>query len=68
VHEVKQGEHLFRIAYQYGFRNPFTIWNDPDNSDLRDLRSNPNVLFPGDQLATPDRDLFRPTLLSSILI
>ncbi len=55
IHEVQQGEHLFRIARQSGFRNPDTIWNHPNNSDLRDLRPNPNVLLPGDQIFIPDR-------------
>jgi len=64
VHEVKQGEHLFRIARQSGFRNPDTIWNHPNNSDLRDLRPNPNVLFPGDLIFIPDfqqKSVVRPT-------
>jgi hypothetical protein len=55
VHDVEQGEHLFRIARQYGFRNPYTVWKDSNNASLRDLRSNPNVLFPGDQLFIPER-------------
>lgn len=55
IHEVKQGEHLFRIARRYGFRNPDLVWNDPENSTLRDLRRNRNVLFPGDQVFIPDR-------------
>ena len=56
VHEVKQGEYLFRIARQYGFRNPDNVWSDPNNAALRDLRPNHNVLFPGDQIFIP---LFR---------
>jgi len=55
VHEVKQGEHLSRIARLHGFRNPDTVWNDAGNSSLRDLRPNPNVLFPGDTITIPDR-------------
>jgi hypothetical protein len=53
VHEVKQGEYLFRIARQYGFRNPDNVWSDPNNAALRDLRPNHNVLFPGDQIFIP---------------
>ncbi len=55
LHCVEQGEHLSRIARQHGFRNRDTVWSDPNNATLRDLRSNPNVLFPGDQIFIPER-------------
>src|ERR687888_362780 len=55
THTVKQGEHISRIAEQYRFYDCHTIWDHPDNSALKQKRQNPNVLFPGDQLAIPDK-------------
>jgi len=31
-----------------------TVWNAPENSELKAFRSDPNVLLPGDQLFIPD--------------
>lgn len=56
-HTVAQGEHLSRIAKKYGFRNYQTIWDRPENKDLKDKRKNPNVLFPGDRLFIPDKQV-----------
>jgi len=55
-HVVLQGEHLSRIAKQYGFTDYRTIWDHGKNAGLRGRR-NPNVLFPGDELFIPDRDV-----------
>ena len=54
-HTVKQGEHLTQIAQKYGFRDLQTIWNDSANAELKSLRKNPNVLYPGDVLQIPDK-------------
>jgi hypothetical protein len=54
-YKVKQGDHLSKIADQYGFADYLTIWNDPNNADLQQKRKNPNILFPGDQVFIPDR-------------
>ena len=56
-HTVQQGEHLTRIARQYGFLSYETIWNHPDNADLKQLRNTPNVLAPGDVLQIPDKQV-----------
>lgn len=56
VHIVKQGEHLTRIARRYGFINFLTIWDDPQNAEIKKLRKNPNVLFPGDRLFIPEKE------------
>jgi len=61
---VKQGDHLSGIASRYGFSDYNTIWNDPQNADLKAKRQNPNVLYPGDQLYIPDKgtkDYSKPT-------
>src|SRR4051794_31646983 len=54
-HMVQQGEHLSGIARQYGFRTYEVIWNHANNSQLRQKRVNPNVLYPGDVLFIPDK-------------
>jgi N-acetylmuramoyl-L-alanine amidase len=56
-HTVEQGEHLAGIAQKYGFTNFRSIWDSPENNELRSKREDPNVLFPGDRLFIPDRDV-----------
>jgi hypothetical protein len=53
---VKQGDHLSKIAKDFGFSDYHTIWDDPNNADLKQKRQDPNVLFPGDTLFIPDRE------------
>ena len=55
THTVKQGDHLAKIAAQYGFSDYRTIWDDAANADLKKKRKNPNVLLPGDIITIPDR-------------
>lgn len=52
---IVQGDHLSVIAAREGFRDYQTIWQHPNNSDLRDKRPNPHVLYPGDILFIPDK-------------
>ncbi|HVX84767.1 MAG TPA: peptidoglycan-binding protein [Phycisphaerae bacterium] len=54
TYTVKQGDHLSSIAHDAGFSGIDTIWNHPNNADLKTRRKNPNVLFPGDSLFIPD--------------
>lgn len=54
-HVVAEGDHLTRIAEQHGFGDIHAIWDHPLNAELKGLRGNPNVLFPGDLLTIPDR-------------
>jgi LysM repeat protein len=54
---VQQGDYLSKIAKEFGFSDYRTIWNHPDNSELKSKRQNPNVLYPGDKLVIPDRNL-----------
>lgn len=56
VHVVKQGECLYRIAKHYGFADWRTIYDHADNEAFRSKRPNPNVIYPGDELAIPDKD------------
>jgi hypothetical protein len=50
---IKQGDFLARLAYRFGF-DADTVWNDPKNAPLRQLRPNPNILWPTDILYIPD--------------
>ncbi|MGA8152334.1 MAG: peptidoglycan-binding protein [Terriglobales bacterium] len=55
-HTVAQGECLSSIAAQAGI--PWkTIWNHPDNAELRQKRKDPNVLYPDDIITIPDNVL-----------
>lgn len=53
---MRQGECVASIARRYGFRDHEALYNHPDNADLRRLRPDPNVLFPGDAVVVPDTD------------
>jgi hypothetical protein len=52
---VCAGDHLASIAYKFGF-DADTVWNDPSNAALRELRPDPNILFAGDVLQIPNQD------------
>jgi hypothetical protein len=51
---VNQGECTAELSYRYGFF-PDTVWNWPKNADLKTLRKDMHILFPGDQLAVPPK-------------
>jgi hypothetical protein len=53
---VEQGDHLSKIAKDNGFTDYTVIWDHPNNADLKKLRQNPNVLFPGDQVFIPEME------------
>jgi N-acetylmuramoyl-L-alanine amidase len=60
---VKQGDCLSSIAYQHGL--PWEkAWNHPNNKDLRELRKDPNVLYPGDRVFVPGHQLRWETCVS----
>jgi hypothetical protein len=54
---VRQGDFLSKIAKVCGFSNYRTIWNHPNNADLKQKRQNPNVLFPGDIVYIPGKQV-----------
>ena len=53
-YKVKQGDHLAKIAREHGLVDYKTIWDHPQNKQLKDKRKNPNVLAPGDVLFVPE--------------
>lgn len=54
LHVAKANDCISNIALEHGFF-PDTIWNDPDNADLRRVRPDPNVLRTGDLVVVPDK-------------
>ncbi len=49
---VKRGDSTTSIAFAHGLF-PETVWNHPQNAELRALRKYPNVLLEGDELFVP---------------
>src|SRR5262245_61935004 len=62
-HTVEQGECLSSIAADYG-SSVTKIWNYPANKDLREIRKNPNILYPGDTVFIPE-NLTKETIRST---
>ncbi len=55
-HEVEEGDSVISLSEEYGlFAN--TIWNDPDNAELKKKRKDMNILMPGDVVAIRDKRL-----------
>jgi N-acetylmuramoyl-L-alanine amidase len=61
-HKVQQGECLSSIAKTYGFEDPSQIYQHAKNAELRRLRPNPNLLYPGDAVVIPAHELRSFTL------
>ena len=53
-HEVRDGECIHSIAERYGFA-PDTLWDHPDNEELKEKRGDAAVLEPGDVVVVPER-------------
>jgi hypothetical protein len=53
-HQIRQGDSVAKLAERYGF-SPQTIWDHPENADLKSLRRDMNILAPGDVVYVPDR-------------
>jgi hypothetical protein len=58
-HVIAPGDHIVRLAYLQGMREPERIWDDPKNASLRKKRSDPAVLAPGDVVHVPDAPVWR---------
>lgn len=53
-YEIKAGDCMNSIAYEHGFLWK-TLWNHPQNADLKQKRADPNVLLEGDVVHIPDK-------------
>ena len=51
---IRQGDFLLKVANKFGF-DADAIWQHPNNADLRQLRSDPNILLATDMLYIPDQ-------------
>jgi N-acetylmuramoyl-L-alanine amidase len=51
---VEQGDSLTSIAFERGFSWE-TLWNHPRNAELKGLRKDQNIIYPGDVLHIPDK-------------
>ena len=54
--KIEQGEHAARVIDGKGHGPFIRIWNLAENQPLRDLRPNPLVLSPDDELFIPDAE------------
>jgi len=54
-HVLERGECLQSLALQHGFKDGQTIYDGPDNADLRHKRAAPAEIVPGDVVVIPDR-------------
>jgi N-acetylmuramoyl-L-alanine amidase len=55
IYIVRSGDYLSKIASEHGIADWRALYNHPDNAEFRQLRPNPNLIFPGDRLVIPDR-------------
>src|SRR5687767_8364374 len=51
---IEAGDCVSSVAFERGFFWE-TLWNHPNNSELKSLRGDPNVLCEGDVLHVPDK-------------
>ena len=51
---IRQGDYLLQLAHAFGF-DADAVWNDPQNEGIRRLRSDHNILAPGDVLYIPEQ-------------
>ena len=45
---------LLSLAARYGLRSWRAIYEHPENVDLKERRSDPNIVYPGDRVVIPD--------------
>src|SRR5687768_6010003 len=56
-HTITQGECFSSLTKKFGFSDYKTIYDHAENAELKTKRPNPNVLFPGDIVSIPDKQL-----------
>ena len=53
IYIVQDGDCLASIAKEAGFSDWRTIYDDPKNASFRQLRPDPNIISPGDEIFIP---------------
>ena len=53
MYTVKPGDYLVKIARDHGIANWRTIWDHPNNAELRQQRKSPDILLAGDAVYAP---------------
>ncbi len=62
-HEAKQGDTIISLAFANGL-SAETVWNHPQNAEIKQKRENMNILLPGDGVFIPEirvKELSEPT-------
>ncbi|MCL1834155.1 MAG: peptidoglycan-binding protein [Leptospirales bacterium] len=65
-YKVNEGESIKSIAYNNGFYWK-TIWDHPDNKELKELRKNPEILYADDIVVIPDKEIRKEKITSNEL-
>jgi len=55
MHKVVRGDCISSLAVDHGLLWQ-TIWEHPENAELRSLRKEPNILMEGDEIFIPERE------------
>lgn len=55
IYVVQPGDCLSSIASMHGFATWKTIYDAPENAKYRELRPDPNTIYPGDELFLPEK-------------
>lgn len=53
---IQEGDCISSIAFKHGLF-PDTIWNHPDNAELKNKRKEMNFLAPGDKVIIPEKEV-----------
>jgi hypothetical protein len=59
-YRVVAGDTLSSIAGRHGIRYWQNIYLATENTDFRNTRTNPDLIYPGDRIQIPDREAIRP--------
>lgn len=55
MHKVVRGDCISSLSVEHGLLWQ-TIWEHPENAELRSLRKEPNILMEGDEVFIPERE------------
>lgn len=59
-YSVVAGDNLSRIASRHGIRHWQNIYLATENTEFRNTRTNPDLIYPGDRIQIPNREAIRP--------